>query len=96
MFGLPQETLEKINSCLKKHSEIHWVKVYGSRAKGDYRPSSDIDICFSSNRDISAKLLAELEELPTPYLFDVTHYESIQNPDLKLHIDRVGKLFHYP
>jgi type I restriction enzyme R subunit len=90
MFGLSAEVLAAIQRCLRRHPDIAWAKIYGSRAKGNYRPGSDIDLAFSSNTDYAAQLLAELDELPTPYLFDVTHYESVENAALKEHVDRVG------
>lgn len=90
MFGLSSETLAAINTCLQQHPEIVWAKIYGSRAKGDYERGSDIDLAFSSLADCSADLLEALDNLPTPYLFDVTHYESLKHQGLKEHIDRVG------
>ena len=38
-------------------------------------------------------LLAALDDLPTPDLFDVTHWESLRHQGLRDHIDRVGRLF---
>jgi len=90
MFGLSSETLAAINACLQQYPEIVWAKIYGSRAKGNYERGSDIDLAFSSPFDCSADLLEALDELPTPYLFDVTHYESLKHESLKEHIDRVG------
>ncbi|BCK88368.1 hypothetical protein MIZ01_2171 [Sideroxyarcus emersonii] len=94
MFGLSEQTLAAIHACLQQHPEIVWAKIYGSRAKGNYERGSDIDLAFSSPTDISATLLAALDELPTPYLFDVTHYESLKHEELKEHIDRVGVVFY--
>jgi predicted nucleotidyltransferase len=94
MFGLSEQTLAAINACLQQHPEINWAKIYGSRAKGNYERGSDIDLAFSSPTDISAELLGELDDLPTPYLFDVTHYESLKHEGLKAHIDRVGVVFY--
>jgi predicted nucleotidyltransferase len=90
MFGLSAETLAAINTCLQQHPEIVWAKIYGSRAKGNHERGSDIDLAFSSPTDCSAGLLEALDNLPTPYLFDVTHYESLKHEGLKEHIDRVG------
>lgn len=90
MFGLPSTTLTQIIACLQRFPNINWVKVYGSRAMGNYHKGSDIDLAFSSKNNCSAELLATLDLLATPYLFDVTHYESIKNTELKAHIDRVG------
>lgn len=94
MFGLPTATLAAIQACLQQYPEIVWVRIYGSRAKGDYQRGSDIDLAFSSPIDCSADLLAALDNLPTPYLFDVTHYESLEHEGLKAHIDRVGILIY--
>ncbi len=94
MFGLSEQTLAAIKACLQQHPEIVWAKIYGSRAKGNYERGSDIDLAFSSPSDISAELLDALDELPTPYLFDVTHYESLKHEGLKEHIDRVGVVFY--
>jgi predicted nucleotidyltransferase len=90
MFGLSEQALAAIKSCLQQYPEIAWAKIYGSRAKGNYERGSDIDLAFSSSTDCSAKLLEALDSLPTPYQFDVTHYESIQLEGLKAHIDRAG------
>jgi predicted nucleotidyltransferase len=43
-FGLPLATLDKLNSVFAQHSAIENVLIYGSRAKGDYRLGSDIDL----------------------------------------------------
>lgn len=90
MFGLSPETLAAIDACLRRYPDLVWVKVYGSRAKGTYRRGSDIDLAFGSPTDRSAELLAALDDLPTPYRFDVTHYESLRHTGMKEHIDRVG------
>ncbi|MEK6788704.1 MAG: nucleotidyltransferase domain-containing protein [Pseudomonadota bacterium] len=90
MSGLSPETLAAIRECLHRHPDIIWAKLYGSRAKGNFKRGSDIDLAFSSPADCAATLLAELDALPLPYLFDVTHYESLQHHELKAHIDRVG------
>lgn len=79
---------------LQQYPEIIWVKIYGSRAKGNYERGSDIDLTFSSPTDCSADLLEALDNLPTLYLFDVTHYESLKHEGLKAHIDRVGVVIY--
>jgi len=94
MFGLSEQTLSLITDCLRNFPEINSVKIYGSRAKGGYRQGSDIDLAFSSQRDCSAELHEALDELPTPYLFDVTHYETLRHSGLKEHIERVGVEFY--
>jgi uncharacterized protein len=88
--GLSERTLAEIRECLAAFPAIRWTKLYGSRALGRHRPGSDIDLAFSAAEDCSAALLAALEELPTPYRFDLTHWESLRHPGLREHIERVG------
>jgi uncharacterized protein len=49
-FGLTENTIEKFNSVFEKYPEIEEVVVYGSRAKGNYREGSDIDITLKGKK----------------------------------------------
>jgi predicted nucleotidyltransferase len=88
--GLPARTLEEIASVMGRFRDIRWVKLYGSRALGRHRPGSDIDLAFSAPIDHTAALAGALEELPTPYRFDVTHWETLEHAGLREHIARWG------
>ena len=90
-FGLPVETLIKIKQCLSAYEAIQWVKVFGSRATGTYRKGSDIDLAYASKQDITGRLLTALNGLPTPYQFDVVHYDTLDNARLKAEIDEWGR-----
>ncbi|HAB99285.1 MAG TPA: hypothetical protein DCE71_05640 [Parachlamydiales bacterium] len=94
MFGLPTTVIELLQNYFSDHPQIIKVYVYGSRAMGRELPGSDIDLAVITNSesDISGRIEADLEELPTPYLFDVIDYQRITNNSLREHIDRVGKL----
>jgi predicted nucleotidyltransferase len=63
---------------------------------GKETPGSDIDLAIITNneKDISGTIQAALEELPTPYLFDVVDYNHITHMPLREHIDRVGKILY--
>ena len=91
--GLSEGTVAEIRACLQRFPQLSWVKLYGSRAMARHRPGSDIDLAFSSPQDCSAALLAALDALPTPYRFDVTHWESLHHAPLRAHIERVGVPF---
>lgn len=90
--GLKNETLETINKILGKYSNIDKAVMFGSRAKGNFQPYSDIDIALVGDVDTSTAeyISCELDELPTAYTFDVTVYNAIKNDDFREHIDRVG------
>lgn len=96
-FGLKDETIAKIQSAFVKYPEIEKVVIYGSRAKGNYRNGSDIDITLFGKmltRDIKLKLMNDIDELNTPYMFDISIYDSLSSDSLKEHIDRVGLVFY--
>lgn len=94
MFGLPDRVLELLQNYFFAHPQILKVYIYGSRAMGRESPGSDIDLAIVTNSefDISGTVQADLEELSTPYLFDVIDYQRITHHPLREHIDRVGKL----
>ena len=92
--GLPEQTTTVISRCLKQQfPQLHWVKLYGSRAIGHHWRGSDIDLAYSADQNCSEALHEALDQLPTPYLFDVTHWESLRHQGLRDHIERVGRLF---
>ncbi|MCS6989907.1 MAG: nucleotidyltransferase domain-containing protein [Chloroherpetonaceae bacterium] len=96
-FGLKEETIAKIQAVFEKYPEVERVVIYGSRAKGNFRQGSDIDLTLIGERlteSHRAKIASELDELNTPYLFDVSIYHRLRSPDLEEHIRRVGKIFY--
>ena len=95
-FGIPNSTIDLINKLFASIKEINEVKLFGSRAKGNFKTGSDID--FAITGDIEEKLLrhiaSELDELPTPSKFDVINYNDIDNLALKQNIDNDGIIFY--
>jgi predicted nucleotidyltransferase len=94
-FGISETTFEQLKKTFENYPEIKEVLVFGSRAKGNYRNGSDIDLAIKSTGN-TLKLAFDLagifnERLPIPYQVDVLSYHDLDNIDLKEHIDRVGK-----
>jgi uncharacterized protein len=93
-YGLRHSDLEHIVNAITQFDEISEVVLFGSRAKGNYQPGSDIDLAIKGERITHATVnhLSEClnEEKPLPYFFDVVHYETLNNIPLREHIDRVG------
>ena len=96
-FGLSKDTIDAICSVLKKYSQIEKVVLYGSRAKGNYRNGSDIDLTLIGKeldlRTLS-KVSHDLDDLLTPYKFDLSIFDDIENLDLIDHINRLGVDFY--
>ncbi len=96
-FGLRQTDVEKIRKTLIKYQEIEKAIVYGSRAKGNYKNNSDIDLTLVGEK-LNSKIMNNLEwqidDLLLPYTFDISIMTQISNPDLVEHINRVGKVIY--
>jgi uncharacterized protein len=91
----PRE-LSLICGVFERHPEVASVKVFGSRAKGTHTPRSDVDLAVWGDVDAlrAETISAELDELPLPYRFDVKPFDSIQLPDFREHVERVGILIY--
>jgi len=96
-YGLEKETLEKIIGIFAHYGAVQEAIIYGSRAKGNHKPGSDIDLTLKGD-DLNLKILnqisLDLDELLLPYTFDLSIYHHIQQPDLIDHILRVGEVFY--
>lgn len=92
-FGLPPATLEKLNSVFAQHDAINSVLIYGSRAKGNYRAGSDIDLTIKGGAISFAEFMQiedQIDDLMLPYSVDLSQYRQLENIELITHIDRVG------
>jgi predicted nucleotidyltransferase len=91
--GLKPGYMDLISGVFKKYPQIEHVILYGSRAMGNYKPYSDIDISLVGreiNLSVQHKIENELDDLLLPYVFDVSVLTHIDNLDLLEHINRVG------
>ena len=91
--GLKPAVLEKIRKVFAAYPEINQVILYGSRAKGNYRRGSDIDLTIKSGQLTLLQLMRieqELDDLLLPYKIDLSLFRTIENQDLIDHIERVG------
>ena len=83
-------------SVLKNVPSIQKAAVFGSRAKGNHNLYSDVDIALYGDIDLFEveRIACDLDELPLIYTFDVVAYNLLENPALKEHIDRIGKVIY--
>lgn len=92
-FGLSDDVIEKIKQVFAQFPNIEQVLVFGSRAKGNYKEGSDIDLALKGtalNLQTLQNLELKLDELYLPYKIDMVIYKTISNEALIEHIDRVG------
>jgi predicted nucleotidyltransferase len=95
-FGLPPEAIAALNGVFAKYPAIEQVVLYGSRAKGNEKPGSDIDLTLIAPTLGLSDLLKienEIDDLLLPYKVDLSLRHLIENKDLLDHIARVGLPF---
>lgn len=91
--GLRDDTIHSIQTILQQHPEVEEAVLYGSRAKGNFKASSDIDLVLRGNAinlSVLNRVALQLDDLLLPVTFDVIVFHQINNPDLIDHIQRVG------
>jgi len=98
VFGLKPSVVHDMNSVFSMFTEVKQVVLYGSRAKGNFRRGSDIDLCLIGdglNLPLLLKIENQLDDLLLPYKIDLSIRDRIDNPELLAHIERVGVSFYH-
>jgi predicted nucleotidyltransferase len=95
-FGLKEYNIIKINQIFAQNKKIEKVLLYGSRAIGNYKEGSDIDLTIIGNIEFQElqRIINDLDDLLLPYKFDISIFSDINNKDLIDHIKRVGIIFY--
>ena len=93
MYGLSEETYNKIMDVVKKYEE-YTFKIFGSRARGNYKPNSDIDIAVEGNinTDAEYKILNDFDLIDMPYTVDIVFIKNITKEEFIESIEREGVL----
>ncbi len=97
-FGLKESTIRQIQSVFARYPQVKKATLYGSRAKGNYKTGSDIDLTLMGGEDLTLKVLYrimdEIDDLLLPYTFDLSIFQHISDPDVIEHVQRVGVVFY--
>lgn len=95
--GLQPGIISQIHAVFAAFPQIEQAILYGSRAKGNFRAGSDIDLCLIGASLTMATLLNienALDDLLLPYKIDLSLHHHIDNPELLAHIERIGIVFY--
>ena len=97
-FGLPDATVDQLQGVLARQPQVEKAILYGSRAKGNFRNGSDIDLTLYGGSDLDMpvlyRILEEIDDLLLPYQVDLSLFHDIDDPELIAHIQRVGLPFY--
>ena len=97
-YGLPETTIQAIYGVLGKFPAVAKAVLYGSRAKGNFRNGSDIDLTLLGGPELDLQMLGRImdaiDDLLLPYTFDLSILANIKDQDVLDHIKRVGVIFY--
>ena len=91
--GLSPEKLRTIRHTIGADSRVRRLVLFGSRAKGNWREGSDIDLAVTGvglEHADASRWADLLEEELFPWSVDVVLLNNSTDPALREHIERVG------
>ncbi|MEA3266616.1 MAG: nucleotidyltransferase domain-containing protein [Candidatus Fermentibacteria bacterium] len=94
---MSDDVIRGIRNVFRSFPELEQVVLYGSRAMGNFRNGSDIDITLKGtelNLHVMNRISLSLDDLMLPYTFDISIYDHIDNEELVDHIERKGVVFY--
>ncbi len=95
--GLSPATVAAIHGVFAGRPEIEKAVLYGSRARGNFRPGSDIDLTLHG-QDLTRARLGEIEDalddLLLPYTIDLSIFDQLGPGPLREQIERLGREFY--
>lgn len=96
-FGLPEQAIQEIQGALALYPEVEKAILYGSRAMGTFKPGSDIDLTLigeNLTHNLMLGIMFDLDDLLLPWMIDLSIFDTIDHPDLREHITRVGQTLY--
>ena len=90
--GIKAIVIDQIRQLAAQY-DIQRVLLFGSRARGDYRPRSDIDLAISGG-NAAVFTLAVDEETDTLLMYDVVNLDGAVQPELLKEIEKDGKVLY--
>lgn len=97
-FGLEERDIQVICAIFARYPQVEKAVLYGSRAKGNFKNGSDIDLTLLGGEDLTLEVLYrimdEIDDLLLPYTFDLSIFRQISDPDVIDHVRRVGVVFY--
>ncbi len=94
--GLSELERANLQQVFARYPQVERVILYGSRARGDFKPGSDLDLTLYGSQlsqSMLSKIEAEIDDLLLPYKIDLSIFADIDNENLKLNIQKQGVVF---
>jgi len=99
-FGLEELLLDKIVSIIGRNEKIKRIVIFGSRARGDFKPASDIDIALYASGSLTSEELnsirSQIDEIDCIYKFDIVDVNRLEKKAMVENIKNEGiTIFEY-
>ena len=98
-FGIEPYLAAKLLSVFDATAELESVWIFGSRARGDARTESDIDLAVDAPLMTAAQysaLLTRIDDLGLIYELDVVHLQRVKDATFKANIQRDRQILWAP
>ena len=86
VFDTVESVLAEVKRIIQEYPKIEKVILFGSRARGDERYNSDIDLCVfapETQYDMFSDFASAVDDIYTHYSFDVVFFPHLNNETLK-------------
>lgn len=90
--GIKDKVIEEIRDLARQY-DVEKVILFGSRARGDYKERSDIDLAVSGGNAVRFGVDVE-EYISTLLMFDIVNLDEPVQEELRVSIDREGKVLY--
>lgn len=93
-FGLKESLVDEIVSIIEKSKKVKKAVIFGSRARGDFKPASDIDIAVYAISNLTSEELngirSKTAEIDCIYKFDIVDIDRMDKKALVENIENEG------
>lgn len=81
MYGLSKEIIETLK-IIEKNNNIK-IYIFGSRARGDYKEYSNIDLCITEEIDQKKryKIMDDVDKIMTHHKIDLIFIQDVKNEE---------------
>lgn len=88
--GLSNDIITRLLTLFNSYSEVKRVLIFGSRARGDYKYNSDIDVAIFSEGGVSGELCADIDDAVGIYKVDIIDMYTLDNEKLIKNVAEQG------
>ena len=81
-LGLDENIIQSLIRALAKYKQVKHAKIFGSRAEGNYKYNSDIDIAVYCEGDFPPELYLDLDDAAGIYKIDVVDVGKLHNDEI--------------